>query len=515
MTDYLLPNFYSFATKELDQDAVLAYILAWADPKYQNAPAPDSKMHALAQALLGALVSTHPNHEDWTPEKVTTVEVTTQEKHVDVRALIETEDGTLILIVEDKIGATEHSNQIRRYVEDAGRRFPEAEIVPVYVKTGNESGDYLRRRLSMACGVFPRKALLGVLNDHRGTGNRIVDDFRDHWQGFDDQTEEWRVRKVAGWGWRQIEGCYLELERHEAEWHWGVDTRGFKQVLNFWADFLMMATETMPEIQLRVEIENAKTMWISAHHKDNRPVSRTTLEYLKTVLASRKGLSVGMGLTLRRAHTKAGSRWPRPVQVIADEKTLDYRALNEDDTIDVDETVKRIRRVGDFIRKTPQRVARRDALSRLVRERLERSQSGSPWMVRPPSERLRLYKENHWSETAFSGVWFLWDADDQTFRVGIEWPRDGVTNLADRVQECFREAGVPVSREQVGGRERKRVRTRWFFGSLRAEDWSWERLCDKSDEELNDYADAVVALMRALAGVIDDAEEIAASQTAP
>ena len=380
------------------------------------------------------------------------------------------------------------------------------------MKTGNESAN--RHRISIPCGRFFRSNLLAVLDDHRETGNRIVDDFRDHWQAFDDQTERWRSRKVACWGWRQIEGCYLELEHHEAEWHWKVDTRGHQQVLNFWTGTTTMGSETMPEVRIRVEIENAKRMWISVHRPGERPVSRATLDYLKTLFASREGLYIGMGLTLRRAHTKGGSKYPRPVQVTAEE-AHEYLALNEDDTINLDETVKRIRRVGDFIRKTPQRVARRDALSRLVRERLEKSESESPWKVCPPSERLRIYKENHWSETAFSGVWFLWDADDQTFRVGIEWPRDGVTNLAQRVQECFHEAGVPVSHEQVGGRERKRPRTRWFFGSPRVEDWSWERLCDKSDEELSDYADAVVALMWALAGVIDDAEETATSQSAP
>lgn len=514
MTDYYPPNLYSFATKELDQDAVLAYILAWADPQYRDAPAPDSKMHALGQALLGALVSRHPAQEGWTPEKVTKIEVTTQEKHVDIRAMIKTEDSTLVLIVEDKIGASEHGNQILQYVKDAERRFPEAEIVPVYVKTGNESETYLRRRLSVECGVFTREPLLCVLNDHRETGNRIVDDFRNYWQAFDGETEKWRTRKVACWGRRQIEGCYMELERHEAVWHWGVDTRGLQQVHNFWVDSTTMDSETMPEIQMRVEIENAKRMWISAHRKDNRPVSRATLDYLKTVFASRDGLSIGRGLTLRRAHTKGGSKWPRPVQVIADEKTLDYRALNEDDTINVDETVKRIRRLGDFIHRIPQRVERRGRLNRLVRERLETFESQSSWKVSPPSERLRVYKENHWSETAFSGVWFLWDADSQTFWVGIEWPKAGVPNLAERVRECFGAAGVQVGREQAGGRERTRPRTRWFFGSPKVEDWSWERLCDKSDEELSDYADAVVVLMRALAGVIDDAEKTTASQPA-
>lgn len=512
MTNLSPPNFYSFATKERFQDAALAYILAWADPKYRDAPDPDSGMHALGQALLNALVSSHPARKDWAPEKVTTVEVEAQEKHVDVRAEITTEDGKIFLIVEDKIHTSEHSDQIRRYVERAKSDYEETEIVPVYLKTGNESPTF--HRVSIPCGRVFRSDLLAVLNNHRETGNRIVDDFRNYWQDFDDETGKWHTRKVACWGWRQFEGCYLELERHEAEWHWKVDTRGHKQVLNFWTDSTTMDSETMPEVRIRVEIENAKRMWISAHRPGERPVSRATLDYLKTLFASREGLSIGMGLTLRRAHTKGGSRYPRPIQVTADEGAPEYLALNEDDTINLDETVKRIRRVDDFIRKTPRRVAKRDALSDLVRERVEDFESESQWKVRPPSERLRIYKENHWSETAFSGVWFLWDADDQTFRVGIEWPKEGVPNLVERVRECFGAAGIEASREQEGGRERKRPKTRWLYGSPKAEEWSWEGLCDKSDEDLSDYADAVVALMRALAGVIDDAEETAAGQTA-
>ena len=256
MTDYPFPNLYSFATKELSQDATLAYILAWADPKYGNASAAHSGMHALGRALLGALVTSHPDRKDWAPEKVTSVEVGTQEKRVDVRADITTEDGKVFLIVEDKVHSGEHGDQIRRYVEKAQSRYGESEIVPVYLKTGNESPN---RNISIRCGRFFRSDLLTVLNDHRETGNQIVDDFRDYWQAFDNQTEKWRDRKVAAWGWRQVEGCYLELERHEPKWHWGVDTRGFQQVLNFWADSLMMNIETIPEIQLRVEIENART----------------------------------------------------------------------------------------------------------------------------------------------------------------------------------------------------------------------------------------------------------------
>ena len=43
------------------------------------------------------------------------------------------------LIVEDKVHSSERGDQIRRYVEKAQSRYEESEIVPIYLKTGNES----------------------------------------------------------------------------------------------------------------------------------------------------------------------------------------------------------------------------------------------------------------------------------------------------------------------------------------------------------------------------------------
>ena len=511
MTNLSPPNFYRFATKERFQDAALAYILAWADPKYRDAPDPDSGMHALGRALLNALVSSHPARKDWAPEKVTTVEVEAQEKHVDVCAEITTEDGKVFLIVEDKIHTSEHSDQIRRYVERAKSDYEETEIVPVYVKTGNESPNY--HRISIPCGRVFRSDLLAVLNDHRETRNRIVDDFRTHWQEFEDWTQKWRAWPMARWKDGQIEGYYLALEGtplgSQERWKWGVDTKGHEQVLNFWTD-----DTSIHGVQVRLEISNAAKMMIQAHQHGRDRLSRETLDHLKKVFATREGLSIGMGLTLQRARTKAGSWWPRPVQIHGLPK------LDEDDIINFDETVKRICRVRDFIREIAQRVKRRANLNELVQERLETIASQSSWEVcrhtsfsESEPERLRLYKEDHWSNTAFSGVWFMWDGDSQALQVGIEWPKDRGTSLDERVRECFRRAGVEVSSPRRGG-GRGLPKTRWFFGAPKAEDWSWEQLSDKSDEELRDYADTVAGLMRALAGVIDDAEETAAGQTA-
>lgn len=521
------PNLYDFATKELAQDATLAYILKWAASEYRNAGCVDPyvrQMNALGEDLLRALVQCHPNRPDQLPA-LTKVEVCRQRSVVlgkdtrgrkklgrlDLVVTVGTGPKNLILVVEDKIKARTQVDQLTAYVNALTKELNDSStVLGVLCKTRNES---IPENKWSAHGVFLRKDILAVLERHVHVPNTIVRDFHAHWQDFDNRTQKWCSCPVRKWEDEQVEGFYLKLERQEAEWHWGVDTRGLQQVLNFWTGSTTMDSETMPEVRIRVEIENAKRMWISAHRSGERPVSRTTLDYLKTLFASKDGLSIGMGLTLRRAHTKGGSKYPRPVQVTANE-AHEYLALNEDGTLNFGETVKRIRRVDRFIRKTPQRVARRDALSGLVRERLERSEPEFQWKVCPPSERLRIYKENHWSDTAFSGVWFMWDGDSQALQVGIEWPKDRGTSLDEGVRGCFCDAGVEVSSPQRGG-GRGLPKTRWFFGSPKAADWSWERLCDKSDEELKDYADAVVALMRSLAGVIDDAEETATNQTAP
>ena len=94
--------------------------------------------------------------------------------------------------------------------------------------------------------------------------------------------------------------------------------------------------------------------------------------------------------------------------------------------------------------------------------------------------------------------------DRDTFGVGIEWPQEGTVNLVERVHECF--GDVNVGRQETGGGDNGRPDTWWFRGSPKAEDWRRERLLGRSDDQLRDYVGTVVALMKALTCVIDDAE---------
>lgn len=350
MTDF--PNLYSFTTKERFQDAALAYILAWADPKYRNAPEPNSGMHALGQALLGALVASHPAREDWAPEKVTSIQVATQEKRVDVRAEITTEDGKIFLIVEDKIHTSEHGSQIREYVEQAKSRYEESEIVPVYLKTGNESPN---RKMSIECGRIYRRDLLAVLDDHRETGNRIVDDFRDHWHKFDAYTQSFRHKSPSTWDRRQCEGYYLELEKRlshlglHAWWHPDTIRRARKTYLHLFCHPIARRDGIQTRIQIRFEpqgLYQPTQLTVQAMRRDG-DVDVATLHRL--LREHQAGVAHLSGARIHKSGRRfvAGPHPPFMRIIFGDDSS--YVALDPTGKVDLNETANRIVRVREFL----------------------------------------------------------------------------------------------------------------------------------------------------------------------
>ncbi|NEX23727.1 hypothetical protein G3480_26250 [Thiorhodococcus mannitoliphagus] len=56
------PNLFAFATSELSQDAFLAWLLSWADPKYA---AFDPPVHQCAARLVQRAGNTHRIKAAW------------------------------------------------------------------------------------------------------------------------------------------------------------------------------------------------------------------------------------------------------------------------------------------------------------------------------------------------------------------------------------------------------------------------------------------------------------------
>lgn len=106
------PNIFEYATSELSQDAVLAYMLAWAAPEH----AETTKLHELGQDFLRALLGKVGQKID----KIENVVVKTQDNNIDISVDI---NEKIFMIIEDKVDTMRHGDQIKRYKEAAEETF--------------------------------------------------------------------------------------------------------------------------------------------------------------------------------------------------------------------------------------------------------------------------------------------------------------------------------------------------------------------------------------------------------
>ena len=224
------PNIFDFATSELSQDAVLAYMLKWASRDYAKR---NPAMHKLGDSFLRTLLK---KTRDGLPQRLRfkKVSVKTQQKTnsdpddnkkgiVDVQVEV---NGEICLLIEDKTQTDRHSGQIKRYFRNAKTKC--RDVRPIYLKTGNESAQtrLLTERIcwKRGGGFFYREDMLKFLRKHTKTGNSFINDFRKHLQKLEDSTESFRSTPLKkGWEGPPHQGYYLALENRKGlewkEWH--------------------------------------------------------------------------------------------------------------------------------------------------------------------------------------------------------------------------------------------------------------------------------------------------------
>lgn len=165
------PNLFEFATSELSQDAFVAWLLAWADPRYQES---DPLLHGAAVGVLNRMLTLS---EVEPPPKYESVQVDRQRDNVDVLALI---NGRIAVLIEDKTRTSEHSNQLERYFSKLCAEYPPESVAAIYLKTGDQCDYSQVEGADYAC--FGRREFLEQLRAGRSAGvsNDIYSDFLNH-----------------------------------------------------------------------------------------------------------------------------------------------------------------------------------------------------------------------------------------------------------------------------------------------------------------------------------------------
>ena len=195
------PNIFSFATSELCQDAMFAWLIQWASPKYAEA---DDNLHQIGQKFVRLLTGKDESFP------INNIDVGRQWENIDVWA--EINDDTF-LVIEDKTGTSVHDNQLERYKASVEREYKgkRANLCYAYVKTNEEPYSLLAGIEQSGFKVVCRQDILGCLNDYKGTDTLLVS-YHDHLQKLEDSVTSYKYLPEKQWGWYAWQGFYKELE---------------------------------------------------------------------------------------------------------------------------------------------------------------------------------------------------------------------------------------------------------------------------------------------------------------
>lgn len=225
------PNLFDYATKELSQDAFLAWYFRWADEQMSD----DLELQKNARSFLSKYIrEQYPDYDS----EIVTVQVRRQVDNIDLLLLI---NGNLNIIIEDKTNTGDHDNQLQRYAKSV-----KGNTVKLYIKTGDESAAVGRRIVSKeGYTVIYRKDLLSFWESCKST-NEIFVSFIERMSRIETRIHSYKNNDV--WSSDDVRGFFMDLEQaiHASGWHYAANARGGDWVLNWkWV--------TLEDVQMYLE----------------------------------------------------------------------------------------------------------------------------------------------------------------------------------------------------------------------------------------------------------------------
>jgi hypothetical protein len=256
------PNLFHYATSELSQDAFLTWLINWADVKHEDA---DPFLNKCAVSFVQKLLGKDENYQ------IKTVESNRQFKNIDVWALINNEH---FIVIEDKTGTKEHSDQLNRYSNIAAEKYEKSkiEISLVYFKM-EEQGSF-KNIEDAGYSVFKRTQMLSILTQYMSsTGgvnqNAIIVDFYKNLVELDEKINSYKALPINDWHWYSWQGFYTELQEHfDGTWDYVSNPAG--GFLGFWWNWAY-ATVEGKKFEFYLQLEQNKLIFkFYTINKDDR-----------------------------------------------------------------------------------------------------------------------------------------------------------------------------------------------------------------------------------------------------
>lgn len=256
------PNLFQFATSELSQDAFLCWLLSWAGESRRQY---DEGLHKVAVALL---VFIYGQVGIPLPTKFNNIEVRKQDGGIDILCIINNETA---MIIEDKVGTKQHSDQLARYKDHVSKLgYPADKVIAVYLQTGDQS-DY-REVEKHGYAVVERKHLLQVIETKEAKiacqKSDILSDFTKYLRQIEDDVQSFTNLPPSEWSWNSWKGFYTALQGELKDGNWDYVANPSGGFLGYWWHF---NGDDQCEQYLQIEQEKfCFKIWVSDPEKRGR-----------------------------------------------------------------------------------------------------------------------------------------------------------------------------------------------------------------------------------------------------
>ena len=199
----------------------MCWLINWASPEF----AKDERMHRLGVDFVSQLVGVESID-------VKSCVVKRQWNSIDILCLINDEH---VIVIEDKSGSHEHSNQLKRYKKLVAEAYPTRKRKLWYIQTGNQ-GVYDNVKKA-GYEVMTRERLLSFfetnIQTHGEIRNNIFYDYYEHLSELQTGENAYKSTPLGDWNNAHWVGFYKEIERRLARneipdifWNWATNPNG-------------------------------------------------------------------------------------------------------------------------------------------------------------------------------------------------------------------------------------------------------------------------------------------------
>lgn len=198
-------NLFTYATKELSQDAFICWLCSFA-LESEKCEGGDDALRECALKLLSEFVGADEKND------IKLLKISRQYKNIDVLLHIKHRDENKEIIVEDKVHSSEHDDQLQRYKKELSNEYAPENIICVYYKTGFQS-DYSKLKAA-GYKIFDRKRILDLLGQYiDNINNNIFRDYYSYWKNYDNIASSYKTTKLNEWNeGSQVNSFYDEMQ---------------------------------------------------------------------------------------------------------------------------------------------------------------------------------------------------------------------------------------------------------------------------------------------------------------